>query len=126
MDRSEIYRAARKLKEMGFDHVKSVNVIDVPEEDKFIVEYHLSSYSIPNLMPVLVNLFCDVPRSEPKIKSLAEIFPSADYMEREMHDFFGVIFDGNEWMGRKFILAPDTLEHPLRKDFELEKESYTR
>ncbi|OYT34908.1 F420H(2):quinone oxidoreductase [Archaeoglobales archaeon ex4484_92] len=126
VDKSEIYRAARKLKEMGFDHVKSVNVIDVPEEDKFIVEYHLSSYSIPNLMPVLVNLFCDVPRSEPKIKSLAEIFPSADYMEREMHDFFGVIFDGNEWMGRKFILAPDTPEHPLRKDFELEKESYTR
>ncbi len=121
-----IPKAAMKLKEMGFDHVKNVNVIDVPNEDKFIVEYHFSSYSVKELMPVIVNIFADIPRDNPRVKSLARMFPSADYMEREMYDFFGVIFEGNPWMGRKFLLAPDTPEFPLRKDFKLEEEVYVR
>jgi len=126
VERNEIPKVAMKLKNMGFDHVKSVNVIDVPNEDKFIVEYHFSSYSSTELMPVLVNVFADIPRDEPKVKSLATIFPSADYLEREMHDFFGVIFEGNPWTGKKFMLAPDAPEYPLRKDFKLEEEVYTR
>ncbi len=115
--------AAMKLKDLGFDHVKSVNVIDVPNEGKFIVEFLISSYSVKELMPVLVNLYTEISRKEPKISSLSDIFPSADYLEREMQDFFGVNFVGNPWKG-KFILAPDTPEFPLRKDFKLEAESY--
>ena len=126
VEKDEISKAAMKLKEMGFDHVKNVNVIDVPNEDKFIVEYHFSSYSVEELMPVLVNVFADVPKEDAKVKSLATMFPSADYMEREMYDFFGVVFEGNPWMGRKFLLAPDAPEFPLRKDFKLEEEVYTR
>ncbi len=126
VERDYIPKAALKLRDMGFDHVKNVNVVDVPNEDKFIVEYHFSSYSVKELMPVVVNVFADVPRDEPEVKSLAKIFPSADYLEREMHDFFGVVFEGNPWTGRKFLLAPDAPEYPLRKDFKLEKEVYVR
>jgi NADH-quinone oxidoreductase subunit B len=124
IDREYLVKSALKLKEMGFDHVKSVNVIDAINEDKFIVEYHFSSYSVKEFMPVIVNIFMDVPRSDAKVKSLSGMFPSADYMEREMHEFFGVTFEGNPWMGRKFLLAPDTPEYPLRKDFKLEEEVY--
>ncbi len=126
VERDELFKSALKLKEMGFDHVKSVNVIDVPNEDKFIVEYHFSSYTVKELMPVIVNLFVDVPREDAKVPSLARVFPSADYLEREMYDLFGVIFEGNEWMGRKFLLAPDAPEFPLRKDFKIEEETYVR
>jgi len=114
---------ASELKKIGFDHVKSVNVIDVPSEGKFIVEFHVSSYSVKELMPVVMNLFTEVPRNEAKVKSLSDIFPSADYMEREMQDLFGISFDGNPWKG-KFLLAPDTPEFPLRKDFRLQEEVY--
>jgi NADH-quinone oxidoreductase subunit B len=124
--RDDILKVAEVIKDMGFDHVKSVNVIDAINEDKFIVEYHFSSYSVKELMPVIVNIFADLPRSDPRIKSVSSMFPSADYMEREMHEFFGVVFEGNSWMGRKFLLAPDTPEYPLRKDFELEEEVYIR
>lgn len=126
VERDSIVKAAVKLKDMGFDHVKNVNVIDVPNEDKFIVEYHFSSYSVKELMPVIVNVFADVPRDDARVKSLAKLFPSADYLEREMHDFFGVVFEGNPWTGRKFLLAPDAPEYPLRKDFKLEEEVYVR
>ncbi|MEM0302824.1 MAG: NADH-quinone oxidoreductase subunit NuoB [Archaeoglobaceae archaeon] len=120
---SNLKETAIELKKLGFDHVKSVNVIDVPAKDKFIVEYHISSYSNKDLMPVIVNLFTEIPRKDAKVSSLADIFPSADYMEREMHDFFGVEFKGNPWKG-KFLLAPDTPEFPLRKDFKLQEEIY--
>ena len=107
-----------------FDHVRSVNVVDIPHEEKFIVEYTLSSYTKRKLGGILLTIFTEISRDDPKIESLADIWPSADYMEREMHEFFGVWFEGNEWMGRKFLLAPDTPEYPLRKDFEIEKENY--
>jgi len=102
--------------------VKSVNVIDVM--DGFIVEYLFSSYSVRELMPVLVNLFMEVPRDDPRVESICDVFPSADYLEREMHDLFGVIFEGNPWMGKRFLLAPDSPENPLRKDFVIEEEVY--
>ncbi|MEM4472045.1 MAG: NADH-quinone oxidoreductase subunit NuoB [Archaeoglobaceae archaeon] len=123
VEADNIRKSAMKLKELGFDHVKSVNVIDVPNEGKFIVEFLFSSYSVKELMPVLVNLYTDISRKEPKISSISDIFPSADYLEREMQDLFGVEFIGNPWKG-KFLLAPDTPEFPLRKDFKLEEEVY--
>ncbi len=107
-----------------FDHVKSVNVIDVPHENKFIVEFWLGCYSNKELMPVLVNVATEVPRDDPKVPSVAGIFPSADYMEREMHELFGVWFEGNPWMGRNFLLDPDTPKYPLRKDFKLEEDRF--
>ncbi len=115
---------AQKLRtEFGFDHVKSVNVIDVPHERKFIVEYMVSGYK-KELMPVILNVFAELAReAKPEIASLASLWMSADYSEREMHDFFGVRFAGNAGMNYKFILAPE-VNTPLRKDFKLEDESY--
>ncbi|ADC65853.1 NADH-quinone oxidoreductase, B subunit [Ferroglobus placidus DSM 10642] len=116
--------AAKKMLEAGFDHVKSVNVVDVPHENKFIVEYVTSSYLNPEYRSILVTLISEIERSDPVFPSLIEVWPSADYLERELHELFGVWFEGNPWMGRKFLLAPDTPETPLRKDFKLQEEVY--
>ncbi len=119
--------AALSLSKLGFDHVKSVNVIDVPHENKFYVEYWVSSYSKKELMPVLISLMTEIPRDNPpRVPSLMDIWPSADYMEREMYDFFGVWFEGNPWMGRNFLLDPDTppVKFPLRKDVPIVREFY--
>ncbi len=121
--RDNVLSAISKLADK-FDHVKSVNVIDVPHENKFIVEFWLGCYSNKELMPVLVNVATEVPRDDPKVPSVAGIFPSADYMEREMHELFGVWFEGNPWMGRNFLLDPDTPKYPLRKDFKLEEDKF--
>ncbi|NHW88086.1 MAG: NADH-quinone oxidoreductase subunit NuoB [Archaeoglobales archaeon] len=123
VDPDKLRSSAMKLRDLGFDHVKSVNVVDAPNEGKFIVEYWISSYSVKELMPVLINLHSEISRREPKISSLSDIFPSADYLEREMQDLFGVEFVGNPWKGR-FLLAPDAPEAPLRKDFKLQEEVY--
>ena len=122
---SKLKDAAQALYKLGFDHVKSVNVIDVPHENKFYVEYWVSSYSKKELMPVLIALTTEVPRDNPRVPSLIDIWPSADYMEREMYDLFGVWFEGNPWMGKNFLLDPDTpVKFPLRKDVPVVREFY--
>ncbi len=119
--------AGRLKSGLGVDHVKNVNVIEVPHERKYIVEYMVSGYR-EDLKPVIINIFTEVGRKpdgepEQEVPSIARLWASADYSEREMHDFFGIRFAGNEWMGRNFILAPE-LHTPLRKDFKLDEERY--
>ncbi|MCD6493123.1 MAG: NADH-quinone oxidoreductase subunit C, partial [Archaeoglobaceae archaeon] len=120
-----LQKVAAKLKDK-FDHVKSVNVIDVTYDNSFIVEYVISSYSDKELMPVLVTIATKVSKSNPKLPSLHKYWISADYLEREMQDLFGVIFEGNPWGSRRFLIDPSTPEYPLRKDFKLEEEVYVR
>ncbi|MFZ2071851.1 MAG: NADH-quinone oxidoreductase subunit D [Halobacteriota archaeon] len=121
----DLVAVARKLSEtMEIDHVKSVNVIDVPHERKFILEYMVSSYGNPELMPVIITIFTEIEHeAEPEFTSITALWESADYLEREMHDFFGVKYKGNDGMNAKFLLAPET-QTPLRKEFKLEEESY--
>jgi len=111
-------KASEILRHLGFDNVKNVNVIDIPHEDSFIVEYTLHNYDNYKL----VTLAKRIDRRNPKVESLSDIFPSSDYLEREMHEFFGVVFEGNSWMGKKFLLDP-SVENPLRKDFKIEEGS---
>ena len=123
--RENLKEVAQKLRDqMKLDHVKSVNVIEVPHERKFIVEYIASSYTDEALMPVLITVFTEIGLKDPKVDSLTPIWESANYSEREMHEFFGVWFDGNKGMGRKFVLAPDTPDLPLRKEFKIPEERY--
>jgi len=120
-----LMKVAQKLKDqMKLDHVKSVNVIEVPHERKYIVEYIASSYSVEELMPVLITIFTEIGIKNPKIQSLMSVWEGANYSERELHEFFGVLFDGNDWMGKKFLLAPDTPDLPLRKEFKIPEERY--
>jgi NADH-quinone oxidoreductase subunit C len=56
----------------------------------------------------------------PTVPSVTEIWPTADFMEREAFDMFGIHFDGHPNLTR--ILMPDEWEgHPLRKDYGVGK-----
>ncbi len=124
VDKEKLRDVAVKARDMGFDHVKSVNVIDVIHENKFIVEYHVSSYTREEYISLILNIKTEVERENARVSSLADIWPSSDYMEREMYELFGVYFEGNPWMGRNFLLSPDTPKFPLRKDFKLDEDTY--
>jgi NADH-quinone oxidoreductase subunit C len=56
----------------------------------------------------------------PTIPSVSEIWPTADFMEREAFDMFGIVFEGHPNLTR--ILMPDEWEgYPLRKDYGVGK-----
>jgi len=65
-----------------------------------------------------VNVRTTVPKTQPNAVSIVEIVPGAILYEMEIHDMFGVNFDGNPWMDRKLLLPetwPADLAPPLLK-----------
>jgi NADH-quinone oxidoreductase subunit C len=53
-----------------------------------------------------------VPKKKPIIESIVDVFPNADYFEREIHDFFGVEFEGNTKLHLKLFLPDDWNKKP--------------
>lgn len=123
VDVSNIVEAARRLKEAGFDHVKSVTAVDYPKESKIRVTYHISSYLNEDLAKIIVGLSVDLPRDNPVMESLANIWRSAEFQEREVYEFFGVMFRGHPDL-RPLLLIPELAEKKvMRKDFIVKEES---
>ena len=58
-----------------------------------------------------------IPEKKPIIASIIDIFPSAEFYEREIHDFFDIEFKGNPRLHEKMFLPDDWNERPpLQKD----------
>jgi len=115
-----------RLKSLGFDHPISISAVDYIDRGVLTLIYTFRSYLREDLKHVVVHVRTDVPRDSPRIASISDVFPSADYDEREAHEMFGVWFEGNPNMGRRFLLDPE-FEHPapLRKDFKLPEPTVT-
>jgi NADH-quinone oxidoreductase subunit C len=54
----------------------------------------------------------------PEIDSCIELFPTADFQEREVYDFFGIVFRGHPDLRRMFM-PEDYGGHPQRRDFPI-------
>jgi NADH-quinone oxidoreductase subunit C len=84
------------------------------EVGRIEVTYHLRSTWRGHVLRVVVA----VDDTDPRVPSVTEIYPTANYHERETYDFFGVHFDGHPNLIR--ILMPDEwVGHPQRKDYPL-------
>jgi NADH-quinone oxidoreductase subunit C len=57
-----------------------------------------------------------ISRENPEISTISNVFPGANWHERETHDFFGIRFLGHPNL-RPLLLPEDATYHPLRKDF---------
>lgn len=73
-------------------------------------------YSIKDKFRFLIRT--GLPADNPKIASVVDIWAGANWMEREVFDLMGIIFEGHPDL-RKIITADDLDGHPLRKDFPL-------
>jgi NADH-quinone oxidoreductase subunit C len=84
--------------------------------DEGVIEvlYILRSVSRNHRLRVSVG----TPDDDPRLPSVTGVYETANFHEREVYDFFGVVFDGHPNMTR--ILMPDDwLGHPHRKDYPL-------
>jgi NADH-quinone oxidoreductase subunit C len=65
-----------------------------------------------------IRLEVSVTAEDPHVPSATEIYPTANWQERETWDFFGIVFDGHPGLTR--IEMPDDWPgHPQRKDYPL-------
>ncbi|HEV8338200.1 MAG TPA: NADH-quinone oxidoreductase subunit C [bacterium] len=89
----------------------------LPQEPRFEVVYLVTALDPPARLRLKARLSADAP----EIASATSLWPAADWLEREVYDFFGIRFRGHPDLTR--ILMPDDWEgHPLRKDFPLVEE----
>jgi NADH-quinone oxidoreductase subunit C len=118
IDRADLLDTLRRLRDeddVDFEFLVDVSCTDWPgREPRVWMAYHL--YSLRHNHRVRVK--AGLPGEDLSLPSAVEIYPAADWQEREVFDFFGVRFDGHPDLRR--ILMPDDWEgHPLRKDHPL-------
>jgi NADH-quinone oxidoreductase subunit C len=118
IDRADLLDTLRRLRDevdLDFEFLADVSCTDWPgREPRVWMAYHLYSLRHNHRMRVKAGL----PGEDLSLPSAVEIYPAADWQEREVFDFFGVRFDGHPDLRR--ILMPDDWEgHPLRKDHPL-------
>jgi NADH-quinone oxidoreductase subunit C len=99
--------------ELRFDFLQNVTAVDWPKKAQLEVVYHLYSYPLRHAFTVKA----DLPRAEPVIPSVADIWATADWNEREQYDLMGVGFSGHPDL-RRVMLPDDWVGHPLRKDYK--------
>ena len=93
-----------------FDWLSAVDELD----DGFSVVAHL--YSTRRKHALLLRT--RVPRTDPVVESIVELFPGAAWHERETYEMFGIAFAGHPDL-QPLLLPPQFEGHPLRKEFVL-------
>ena len=111
----EICQVLRTDEETRFDYLSDLTCVHWPDnrEAPFEVIYNL--YSIAKNERVRLK----VATNGEGVDSVTSVWPSAGWLEREVYDLFGVIFNGHPDL-RRILLPPDWDGHPLRKDYPLE------
>ena len=100
--------------ELGFNYLASLTGVDLPEDNKQEVVYHMSNL-VQGGGPLTLHVQVD--RDDSTVPSLTPIFPGADFQEREAWDLLGIHFEGHYDLRR--ILTWDGFDgHPLRKDWK--------
>lgn len=101
------------LKEIGYSHLSILTCVDWIEEKKLELIYILYSWNDGGkfLISTRIN------REKPKFLTVMHLWPVARFYEREIHEFFGVEFEGNDDMKPLILENWDDIP-PLRKDFD--------
>ena len=82
---------------------------------RFASVYHLLSIKHNRRLGIR----CYIPGEPPRVSSVVELWPSANWFERESFDLFGILYEGHPDL-RRILTDYGFIGHPFRKDFPLE------
>jgi NADH-quinone oxidoreductase subunit C len=113
---AELCRQLRDDPETRFDFLSDLTCVHYPDraDAPFEVVYNL--YSIPRNERVRLKVGTDEGAG---VESVTDVWPTANWMEREVFDLFGVPFSNHPDL-RRILLPPDWEGHPFRKEYPLE------
>ena len=110
----EVARALRDRSELEFILLADVTAVDWwPREPRYEVVYHLASMTRRLRMKVLVD------GQVARLPTLQSVWPAAGWLEREVWDMFGIVFEGHGDL-RRLLMPEDWEGYPLRKDFPVQ------
>lgn len=111
---SQLLDFANKLRnedEMLFDFMFSLTCVDFA--DHFMMVYHLRSVEHKHELVLKVKM---EDKEKPEVESICHIWRTAEYLEREVYDLFGVVFNNHPDL-RRILLDEEWVGFPLRKDY---------
>ena len=120
VDADVLPEAGLALRAAGFTVLLDAIPVDLhPREPRFEVSYLLLNPGDAGSGPARFRLKVRVPGTDPRLPTLSQVWPSANWAEREAFDLFGILFDGHPDLRR--ILMPEDWEgFPLRKDYPVQ------
>jgi len=105
-------------KELKMQFLTNITAIHYPDNEQgkeFVIVYHLHSWT----NNVRLRLKAYLPIAEPTIQTVTDIFLTANWIERETYDLFGISFIGHPNLKR--ILNEESMDYfPMRKEYQLE------
>ena len=113
-DDSNLHQLIATLRDqMGFDYL--VTIVGNDWKTSLGCVYYLTSTATKELVSVRVET---TDRDNPMLHSIADLYRIAGMLEREVYDFYGIVFIGNPDM-RRLFLSIDWEGYPLRKDYDM-------
>ena len=117
-----------ELRDAGCSLLLDVGAVDyLGREPRYDVAYHLlalparaatvAEIGRPRRVRVLVRIGV-AGEAAPEIPSIVDLWPNADWAEREIFDLYGIVFSGHPDL-RRIQMPHDWESHPLRKDYPL-------
>jgi len=111
---AQLVSTALELRELGFDRLGMVTAVDRGSD--LVLVYRLQSRPLS----AAVFLKTRVAREVAQVDSVCDVWPAANWQEREVFDMFGIGFSGHPDL-RRILLPEDWDGFPLRKDYEDER-----
>jgi len=115
----------RFLNDKGLDHLALLSAVDWIEEKEFELVYILARYmqgdeerADQKRLHLIVKT--RISRQNPQLETVTGIFPNAEPYEREMHELFGIKFEGHPRL-TPLLLEREYEIPPFRKDFDTRK-----
>ena len=113
-DDSNLHQLIATLRDqLGFDYL--VTIVGNDWKTSLGCVYYLTSTATKELVSVRVET---TDRDNPMLHSIADLYRIACMLEREVYDFYGIVFIGNPDM-RRLFLSIDWEGYPLRKDYDM-------
>lgn len=117
VDKSDLHDVVRFLRDevgLKYRHLSDITATDWLDRSKrFEVVYHLYSFELRDYVRVKVRV-----ADNETVPTMCSDWKTADWLEREVFDMFGVTFAGHPDM-RRILMWDDFEGHPLRKDYPL-------
>ena len=112
----ETARALRDRPELAFTFLAEITAVDFwPAEPRFELVYILVSIAHRSRLRLKVRLHTDTAL----VATVSGIWPAANWLEREVWDLFGIVFDGHP-DPRRLLMPEDWDGFPLRKDYPVQ------
>jgi NADH:ubiquinone oxidoreductase subunit D/NADH:ubiquinone oxidoreductase subunit C len=96
-----------------FHQLHDLTAVDYIKDNQITVVYRLMNLEKPDMMVVKAPL----DRGQPEVATATGVYPAANWLEREVYDYFGVRFTGHPNLTR-MMMWEGFEGHPFRKDFE--------